>query len=171
MDTFLAMDVPRAAIQTMESLYILATSKNISTIKGRYDFILTVIPTLKSAKNNSRYSIFIKTALEQFKAMYPASEPEEYQLAALSTPDTFDINEFYCNSLVDGVKRFYEKQVEEINNLKRELAKNKRITKAIETIQLAQNELQLNCSFTTSYFVAKEEIERIELSLNGLLNP
>lgn len=166
MDTFLAMDVQRAAIQTMESLYILATSKNITTIKGRYDFILTVIPTLKSAKNNSQYSVFIQTALEQFKTMYPASEPLDYQLAALSNPETFDINEFYCNSLTNGIRRFYETQVEEIKNLKRESAKIKRISKVKETIKLTQNELQLECSSTTSYLATKDEIEKLISNLN-----
>ncbi len=31
MDAFFTMDVQRAAIQTMETLYIIATSKNIDT--------------------------------------------------------------------------------------------------------------------------------------------
>ena len=81
-----------AAIQTMESLYILATSKNIETIKGRYDFILTLIPTLRTAKSNSQYSAIIQTALGQFKTMYPTSVPQEYQLSVLSNPETFDLN-------------------------------------------------------------------------------
>ena len=63
----LYMDVQRAAIQVMETVYIIATSKNIDTIRGRHDFLLTIIPTLKSAKNNPQYSRLIQMALDQFK--------------------------------------------------------------------------------------------------------
>lgn len=161
MDTFFAMDTQRAVIQTMESLYILATSKNIETIKGRYDFLLTLLPTLKIAKDNSLYSTLIKSALGQFQTMYPASVPQEYQLAVLSNPDTFDINEFYCSSLVNATNRYYEKQFEEINALKKETAKTKRVAKVIDTIKLVQNELQLKCSDSESYPTANVELEKL----------
>ena len=120
-----------AAIQTMESLYILATSKNIETIKGRYDFILTLIPTLRTAKSNSQYSAIIQTALGQFKTMYPTSVPQEYQLSVLSNPETFDLNEFYCNSLVNAAKRFFEKQFEEINALKKRRQRQSELKKLL----------------------------------------
>jgi hypothetical protein len=145
----------------MESLYILATSKNIETIKGRYDILLTLIPTLKSAKNNSQYSTVIQSALGQFKTMYPTSVPQEYQLTVLSNPEKFDINEFYCTSLVNATKRFYEKQFEEINALKKESAKTKRFAKVIDAIKLVQNELQLKCSSSQSYPTAKAELEKL----------
>lgn len=161
MDTFFAMDTQRAIIQTMESLYILATSKNIETIKGRYDFLLTLIPTLRSAKNNSQYSVIIQSALGQFKTMYPTSVPQEYQLSVLSNPETFDINEFYCNSLVNAAKRFVEKQFEEINALKKETAKTKRVEKVIDAIKLVQNEIQMKCSSSPSYQVSKVELEKL----------
>ena len=132
MDTFIAMDIQRAAIQAMESLYILATSKNLETVKSRYKFLLDVIPTLKSGQNNSQYSTFIQSALSQFKTMYPASVPQDYQLSLLSNPVAFDIIEFYCGSLVNTVKRFYDKQSEEISSLKKESAKTKRIAKVID---------------------------------------
>lgn len=161
MDTFFAMDTQRAVIQTMESLYILATSKNIETIKGRYEFLLTLIPTLKSAKNNSQYSIVIQSAFGQFKTMYPTSVPQEYQLSVIHNPETFDINEFYCSSLVNATKRYYEKQLEEINALKKETAKTKRVAKVIDTIKLVQNELQLKCSASDSYSTANVELENL----------
>ena len=161
MDTFFSIDTQRAAIQTMESLYILATSKNIETIKERYDFLLTLIPTLKFAKNNSQYSTVIQLALGQFKTLRPASVPQEYQLAVLSNPESFDINEFYCTALVNATKRFYEKQLEEINALKKETAKTKRFVKVVDTIKLFQNELQLKCSSSQSYPTAKAELEKL----------
>jgi len=165
MDTFFVMDTQRAIIQTMESLYILATSKNIETIKSRYDFLLTLLPTLKSAKINSQYSNVIQSAIGQFKTMYPASVPQDYQLRVINDPETFDPSEFYCNSLVDATKRYYEKQLEEINALKKESAKTKRVAKVIDTIKLVQNELHLKCSASKSYSTANAGLEKIVSAL------
>jgi hypothetical protein len=169
MDTFFAMDTQRAAIQTLESLYILATSKNIETIKGRYDFLLTIIPTLKSAKNDSQYLTIIQSALGQFKTIYPASVLQDYQLTVLSNPDTFDSKNFYCTSLVNAINRYYEKQSEEINALKKEAAKTKRVAKVIETIRSAQNELKLKCSSVASCSTAIDELEKLILTSNKII--
>ncbi|MCB0751935.1 MAG: hypothetical protein KDC52_10710, partial [Ignavibacteriae bacterium] len=65
-----------------------------------YKFLLTVIPTLRKGKNSNGYENCINLARIQFKTMYPASELQEYQLSAISNPEKFEINNFYCNSLV-----------------------------------------------------------------------
>ncbi len=161
MDNLFAMDVQRAAIQAMETVYIIATSRNIDTIRGRYDFLLTVVPTLKSAKHHPQYSTLIQKALEQFKAMRPASVPQDYQLAIIQNPDTFDITEFYCGSLINAMKRFCEKQSKEIKGLKKETAKTKRISKVMDTIKVTRSELETKCISTTSYPTALNEIEKL----------
>jgi hypothetical protein len=159
------MDTQRAVIQTLESLYILATSKNLETIKERYDFLLTLLPTLKSAKNDTQYSIVIQSAIVQFKTMYPTSVLQDYQLTVINNPDTFEISEFYCDSLVNATKRYCKKQFEEINTLKKETAKTKRIIKLADSIKSIQNELQLKCSASESYQTAKVELEKLLLTL------
>jgi len=169
MDTFFAMDVQRAAIQVMETVYIIATSKNIDTIRGRHDFLLTIIPTLKSAKNNPQYSSLIQMALDQFKIIYPASIPQDYQLAVLSSPDTFDISEFYCSSIVNSMKRFCEKQSEEIKALKIKAARTKRIKKVIDTIKTTQNELQGQYSSASFFSTALAELEKLVSTFNASL--
>jgi hypothetical protein len=161
MDSFLAFDVQSKAVQTMETLYIIATSRNLDTIKGRYEFLLKIIATLKSAKSNPQYPTLIQTALEKFKTIHPASVPQDYQLAALSSPDIFDFNEFYCTSLVMAMKRFCEEQSEEINALKKETARAKRVSKVVETIRSAQNELAAKCTSASSYTMASAELEKL----------
>jgi len=164
MDSFFVMDVQRAAIQTMETLYILATSKKFDTVKSRYEFLLTVIPTLQSAKRNPQYASLIQSALGQFKTIYPASEPQNYQLSVLSNPDTFNANEFYCTSLVNVIKRFCQKQSEEIKELKKEAAKSKRVSKVIDTIKSAQSELEAKCSSAPSFSTALAEFKTLATS-------
>lgn len=148
----------------METLYILATSKNIDTIKSRCDFLGTVIPTLKAAKNDPRYAILIQGALDQFKAMYPAGTPQNYQLAVLNNPDSFEPNEFYCSSLVNAIKRFCDKQAEEIKALKKESARTKRVSKVIDTIKSTQNELEAKCSSASSFPTALAEFKTLATS-------
>lgn len=145
----------------MESLYNLANTKNIQTIKSSYEFLLILIPKLKSAKNNSHYSTIIQSALGQYNAMHPGKVPQEYQLTALTNPDTFNLNEFYCSSLVNAAKRFYEKQFEEIIALKKETAKTKRFAKVVDRMKLFQIELHLRCSSSQSYPTAKAELEKL----------
>jgi hypothetical protein len=164
MESFFAMDVQRAAIQTMETLYILATSKNIDTVKGRYEFLLTVVPTLKSAKVHPQYATLIQGALDQFKTMYPASVPQDYQLAVLSNPDTFDASEFYCTSLLNAIKRLCEKQAEEIKALKKEAARTKRVSKVIDTIKSTQIELESKCSLAPSFSKTLAEFQTLATS-------
>jgi hypothetical protein len=172
MDTFFTLDVQSAAIQIMETLYIIATSKNINTIEERYDFLLTRIPTLRSAKSNSQYSTIIRTAIDQFKTLHPAvSALEDYQLTALDNPDIFDFTDFYCNSLINAIKRFCEKQSEEIKALKKEVARAKRISKVIETINSTQHELEAKCSSALSFQTVLSEFKKLSDTFSeNLLN-
>jgi hypothetical protein len=178
MDTFFAMDIQRAAIQSAESLYIIATSKNIETIKGRYSFLLTaaempqgqfvplnpilsVLDTLKKGQSNPQYSTYIQMAIDQYKTIHPNAVLQDYQLAVLSNPNTFNVNEFYCSSLVNAIKRFCEKESEEIDALKKEAAKTKRISKIVDTIKSTQTELETKCSSASSYLSALAEFKKL----------
>ncbi len=161
MDSFFATDVKRAAIQTMETLYILETSKNIDTIKGRHSFLLKVIQTLRSASSNSDYATIVQGALDQFKAIYPTSVPQSYQLAAISDPHTFDVNEFYCISLGNAIKRYCEQQSEEIKGLKRDTAKAKRLSKVLDTVKSTQSELETKCSSASSFTNVLDEFKTL----------
>lgn len=130
-------------------------------VDRRHEFLLTIIPTLRSAKHSPQYSTLIERALDQFKTMYPASVAQDYQLAVLSNPDTFDVNEFYCTSLVNAIKGFCEKQSEEIKALKKEAARAKRVSKVMETITSTQNELEAKCSSASSYTTALAEFKTL----------
>ena len=134
MDDFFAMDIRRAGIQVMETVYIIGTSKNIETIKSRHDFLLTIIDTLKQGQNNSQYSVYIQAAIDYYKSLYYDRPPQDYQLAILSNPNDFDLNDFYRKALVNAMKRFCGEQENEINALKKENAKVKRKAKIIEAV-------------------------------------
>ncbi|HEY9165104.1 MAG TPA: hypothetical protein VIS48_02980 [Candidatus Kryptonia bacterium] len=175
MDTFFAMNVQRAAVQALESLYIIASSKNLETIESRYNFLLmipqglneSVTGTLRSAQNNPQYPTLIQGAISQHKTMYPNSILQDYQFSFLKNPDKFDLNEFYCTSLVNAMKRFSGARLAEIETLKNESAKTRRVAKIIETIKLVQAELQQKCSGASSYSTAVNELDKLETEMGA----
>ena len=162
MDNFFAMDIRRAGIQVMETVYIIGTSKNIETIKSRHDFLLTIIDTLKQGQNNPQYSVYIQAAIDYYKSSYYDRPPQEYQLAILSNPSDFDLNDFYCKALVNAMKRFCGEQEDKINALKKENAKAKRKAKVIEVLKSTQAELQTKCSISSFYDQAISELKKLE---------
>jgi len=166
MDDFFAMEIRRAGIQVMETVYIIGTSKNIETIKSRHDFLLTIIDTLKKAQNNPQYSVYIQAALDYYKSTYYDRSPLDCQLAIISSPNNFDLNDFYCKALVSAMKRFCGEQENEINALKKENAKMKRKTKVIEAIKSTQAELQSKCSRSSFYDQAISELEKLETTFH-----
>ncbi len=183
MDNFYSMDIQRAGMQALETAYIIATSKNIETIKSRYSFLLTVsempqeqfvtinpilsvLDTLKKGQSNPDYTTYIQMACESYTASYYDRPLQDYQLNLVSNPNSFDLNNFYCNSLVNAMKRFCGEQKEEINAMKKEAAKAKRAAKVLDTISTTKTELQSKCSTAPSYSNALSELQNLETNFN-----
>lgn len=166
MDNFFTIEMQSAGMQVLESSYIIATSKNIETIKSRHEFLLQRIVSLKQGQSNTQYSDCVQLTTEHYKTFYYARPLQDYQLTILSNPNGFDLNNFYCNSLVNAMKRFCGEQTAEINAMKKETAKAKRAAKVLETIKTTKNELQIKCSTASSYSTALAELENIESTFN-----
>ena len=166
MDNFFAIEMQSAGIQVLESSYIIATSKNIETIKSRHDFLLQRVAALRQGQSNSQYSACVQLTTDHYKSMYYDRPLQDYQLAILSNPNSFDLNNFYCNSLVNAMKRFCGEQTEEISAMKKETAKTKRAAKVLETLTTTKNELQTKCSTAASYPAALSELENLIITFN-----
>jgi hypothetical protein len=158
-----------AGIQVLESSYIIATSKNIDTITSRYGFLLQRIVSLKQGQNNQQYSSCVQLAIEHYQKIYYNRPLQDYQLSILSNPNSFDLNNFYCNSLVNAMKRFCKEQIEEINGMTKKTAKEKRAAKILETIKITKNELQTKCLTASSYSIALAELENLGNTFNTIL--
>lgn len=70
MDSFFLIEMQSAGTQVLESAYIIATSKNIETIKGRYVFLSQRIESLRQGQNNSQYITCIQSTIENYKRIY-----------------------------------------------------------------------------------------------------
>lgn len=169
MDNFFALEMQSTGIQVLESAYNIATSKNINTITSRHDFLLQRIAALRQGQSNLQYSSIIQMVTERYKTMYYDRPLQDYQLDILSNPNSFDLNNFYCSSLVNAMKRFCNEQSEEINAMKKETAKSKRATKVLESIKTSKNELQTKCLTASTYSLALAELDNLESIFNKII--
>ena len=166
MDDIFSSQMQSIGIQVLESSYIIASSKNIDTIISRYEFLLVRTATLKQEQNNPAYSSCAQLVTDRYKELYYDRPLQDYQLSILSNPTGFDIGGFYCNSIVNAMKRFCGEQIEDINGMKKENAKIKRSAKVLETISKTKTELQTKCSAVTSYSTALNELNNLETTFN-----
>lgn len=166
MDDYFSMSIQGVGIQILETVHIISTTKNFDTIRSRYEFLQERIDTLRKAESNRQYSVDIKAAIEQYKSMYINSSISDVEFSAISKPNNFDVQNFYCEALVACMKRFAKEQSIEISSLKSENAKVKRRAKTIEKIKLSKDELQSKCSSTSSYLTALNSLEAIQTTLN-----
>jgi hypothetical protein len=98
--------------------------------------------------------------------MYHDRPLQDIELSAILKPNNFDVQSFYCEALVNCIKRFVEEQTNEISGLKSENAKIKRRAKVIDKIKLSKDELQSKCASTSSYLTSLNSLETIQATLN-----
>ena len=165
MDNYFSMSIQGLGLQVLETVHIIATTKNFDTIKGRYELLLERMDTLRKAESNSQYPADVNTSIETYKSMYYDRPLQDFELSAIIKPNNFDAQNFYCHALVACMKRFAEEQSIEISSLKSENAKAKRKVKTIEKIKLSKDELQSKCSTTSSYSTALNSLEAIQTTL------
>ena len=166
MDNYFSMSIQGVGLQVLETVHIIATTKNFDTLKGRYELLIERLDTLRKAQNNQQYSADINTSIETYKSMYYDRPLQEFEISSVLKPNIFNAKNFYCDSLVSCINRFTEEQINEIRNLKSENAKIKRRAKVIDKVNLAKNELQDKCSSTSSYLSALNSLETIQTTLN-----
>lgn len=160
MDNYFSMSIQGVGLQVLETVHIIATTKNFDTLKGRYELLVERLDTLRKAESNQQYSADINTSIETYKSMYYDRPLQEFEISSVLKPNIFNAQNFYCDALVNCINRFTREQINEIGNLKSENAKIKRRSKVIEKINLAKNELQNKCSSTPSYLSALNSLEQ-----------
>jgi hypothetical protein len=163
MENFVAMDIQRTAVQILETVNIIGSSKKIETIISRYQFLLETLETLRRYNSSLQFSKSIQSAVEQYKNMYPNRPLNNDQVSVLSSPGTFPLDRFYCGSLVNAMQRFVDEQKLEIRSLKTENARQKRRIKVNESIQKAISELQEQLDGTACFETSLQQLKHLTL--------
>lgn len=162
-DAELMMDVMfavrRIGVQAMESAYIVATSKTVDTVVSRYEFLSELYMGLVAQSTAPSYSLHVQEAIDQFKAVRYNSIPESYQMQLVLDPKSFDLPEFYARALNGVAARATAAQVEAIQSLKKDDAKQRRLGKIKEDIKQCLSELETKCRGASSYGVVHSRLE------------
>ena len=168
MDNIYSNTIRSSSIQFLETLYILDNSKNIETIQSRIEFLENVTDRLKNLSNNSDYRYLTKIAIDDYSIRYFNRVPGEFDLSRLSNPGSFDLEAYCIISLINGLKRYFEEQLDEIEFLKSSSSKEKRISKVIHNILSAKNYLQMKFSESISYKTGIDEIENMAAKIKAI---
>ena len=145
-------------IQTLESIYIMDTTKNFDTLKGRSEFVQEKLDFLKLASHNKIYITDVQEGLDQYKTMYYNKIPTQQQIAALLKPNEFDYAEFHCQCILKSFQKFYDEQSKQISSLKRADAIKNRREKIMDTIRDVQTNIP---TMATSFSDTHEKLEKI----------
>jgi hypothetical protein len=161
MDNISSMTIQSTSIQFLETLDILDNSKNIETIQSRIEFLESVTEKLIYLKDKLDYQFLIQLAVDHYNLICYNRSPSETNLSRLSSPDNFDLETYCINALINGLKRFFDEQLDEIEFLKSSSSKEKRISKVTHNILLVKNYLQIKFSESKSYESGIEEIDKM----------
>ncbi|MBK8498387.1 MAG: hypothetical protein IPL52_06105 [Flavobacteriales bacterium] len=159
-----------AGVQVLETMEILATSKVLKTIKGRYEFLRQTLPILQTGRSNPRYSLDIQTAIDRYHSMYYDKQPTEEALAALQNPSAVQLPELYSRALLRGLAAHVREENDAIQSLKRADAVTRRKAKLLETVRVAQIELDAECLLVPAYASAKAVLNDLEKQLTPATN-
>lgn len=129
---YVPIQIQRQGIQLLESINILNTTKNLDTLIGRYEFITKMYDDFVKAAYNKRYISDIQLSIDQYKTMYYDKLLKDYELKLLVQPDHKELKDYYTECLFNSFKGFYKEQIEQIENLKKDDAKQRRKEKIIE---------------------------------------
>ena len=161
MDSINSITIQSSSIQFLETLYILENSKNVVTIQNRIEFLEMLTDKLRVLSDSSDYQYYIQLGADDYCIRYFNRNPSEINLSCLGRPESFEIDTYCINALINGLKRFVEEQLDEIQFLKGNSAKEKRISKVSHNILLAKNYLQMKYCESKSYALGIDEIEKI----------
>lgn len=143
---YVPVQIQSQGLQLLESINILNTTKNLDTLIGRYEFVSKMYDDFVKASHNKRYISDIQIAIDQYKSMYYDRILKDYELQLLVKPDNENLTDYYSDCLFKCFNEFYKEQMEQIENLKRDDAKQRRKEKVIEIADNTISEFDKNGS-------------------------
>ncbi len=161
--------IQRLGVQILESLHILSNTKNIDTLKGRFEFIENLYDDFVKASTHKRFVSDIQNSIDEYKMTYYERIPNEYEINLLIKPDKENLKKFYIDCIFNCFKRFQEEQEKQIESIKRQDAKERRIKKILNVANEAKSEMIDKSSDKQMIDNYIDEIEQIRKAYKGYL--
>lgn len=161
MDPYSSMTLQHLTVQFLETVYILDNSKNVETIQSRIQFLETVVEKLRNLSSLPDYQYYTQIGIDDYKVRYLNRIPTEENIAGLSNPMFFNIQKYCIDSIISGLRRHLNDQLEEIQFLKSKGSKDKRLSKVIHSVLITKNFIEMKYSNSEYYPESIIDIETI----------
>tara|TARA_R110001606_G_scaffold271034_1_gene419605 strand:- start:218 stop:2086 length:1869 start_codon:yes stop_codon:yes gene_type:complete len=162
---YIPEQIQRKGIQLLESLNILNTTKNIDTLKNRFDFISKMYDDFIKSSYKKRYISDIQIAVDEYKTLYYDKIINDFELQLLVRPQNENLIDYYSECLYNCFNKFINEQESQIKNLKKEDAKKRRNEKIVSVANETISEFDKNGSNKEKY---KEFIKIIQNKRDSL---
>ncbi|HHT9079208.1 TPA: hypothetical protein ACT5CJ_001988 [Flavobacterium psychrophilum] len=153
--------------QTLETIDIMESTKNLDTLISRFDFLITIYDDLKIGSVHLNYKRDFQNSLDKYKQMYYDKTPTQNQLNAIVNPLKFDLITFYYISVYQCFVRCYEFQNQVIETLKTEKGKQGRFIKLLENLYLAKNIVEPEIEINQNAKLIYDKLLEVELVLKA----
>lgn len=147
--------------QLLESTWVMANSKVLDTVSGRYSFSLSKLEPLQQHKANERYLMDVQQGLDRYRSVYSDKPFMEYQQQLLMEPSFEKLNELYCVCITKCMALYGQDEIDHINMLKQPKARARRIQNLILKFNGAEEEMKAHCERSQNYSVENEKLRKL----------
>lgn len=130
-------------IQLLETIYIVENTVKLTTLIERYKFGLSLSSSLTQEVNKRYYLKSVQEGIKRYNTQYYDRPATDDLINMALNPYLFDTSHF-CKCVYGCFVGFYERTQIEINNLKTEKAKERRMQLIKDTLTDVENLLVLN---------------------------
>jgi hypothetical protein len=121
-------------LQVLETSYIIETSISPDTVVGRCSFLKEKFTSILSLRANHRFNIELQEAVDNYKQIYYDKTITEKQIFIITKADFGYLIKFFLDNITRSFYSYIDKQLKEINALKKDETKSKRINKLLDFV-------------------------------------
>jgi len=119
-------------LQILESINIISNTKNIDTLRGRFEFICKIYGDLVNGSKAAIYFYDIQRSIDEYKIRYYNIILNDFEISLIIKPNFSNLISLYSECIRNCFMKFYDEQNIQINQLKQQNAKIKRRKKIVD---------------------------------------
>lgn len=132
-------EVTGKLLQLLETSHILCTTVNLEVLESRISFAFQLLKKIGSNKHLDECS---KKAITSYLSVYPGNQVPAIYYQLINDPDKINRDVFSNECRIAFFIRYCEKMIAEANELKTSKAKERRIIKSQEMMELVVSNLR-----------------------------
>lgn len=161
------MEVQNCGFQLAESLKIISSSKNIDTVKSRFELINNFYGNLIESSKNKKYLWDIQDIIQRYKGIYYDRPLNEMEIILLEKPNMNNLYEYYSGCLVNCFLKFYNEETQKIKELQRQHAIENRMGKIMKMSDNIYSELVEKCGECSNFEENRDILMKIKWEITN----